>query len=207
VDEHPEHELVGEALFLLGESHFRQESWREAAQALERLRRDSPEHQVMPKALFRLGIALVELERWAEAADALSELARRHPEFENRVEGELWRGKALAAQGKHTAARQAFERVIADDRGELAAEARLGLGALHEARDQLEEALSEYLKVALLYAHDDKVAEALFRAGSCLERLGDLEKASLQYRELLDEHEDSPFAERARERLRALRSQ
>ncbi len=206
VAEHPKSELRGEALFLLGEARFRQEHWAEAAKALEELRRTNPEHEVMPKALFRLGVALEHAQDHAGAESVLTELARRFPEFENRIEAELWRGKALAAQKKARAARQAFERVVAEDRGELAAGARLGLGALHEEEGRTEEALSEYLKVAVLYAHEERVAEALLRAGLCLERLGNVEKAAAQYRELIEKHRESPFAKSAEERLKALRA-
>ena len=87
------------------------------------------------------------------------------PEFENAVEAELWRGRALAARKKTRGARQAFERVIALDRGVLAARARLGLGHMSRDEGDLDEALSQYLKVAFLYAHEAEVSEALYHAG------------------------------------------
>ena len=204
VTEHPTSDLRGEGLFLLGETRFRQERWREAAEPLETLRRELPRHEVLPKALFRLGLALGHAEEWAAAEAVLSDLARRAPQFENLLEAELWRARALAAQGKARAARQAFERVAAEDRGELAADAHLGLGRLDEAEERFEDALAEYLKVAVLYGHAEKVAEGLYRAGLCLERLGDVEKAVAQYREVLADHRESPFAALARERLDAI---
>ena len=115
-------------------------------------------------------------------------------------------GRALAAQRKRRAARQAFERVVADDRGELAAQARLGIGLLLENEGRTDEALSEYLKVAFLYAHDEEVAEALFRAGTCLEALGDADKALEQYEEILSKHPRANYAREAKARADELRS-
>jgi len=95
--------------------------------------------------------------------------------------------------------------VLGLDKGQLAARARLALGALLEQEGRIEEALSEYLKVALLYAHDEEVAEALFRAGTCLEQQGNTEPAQKQYREVLAEHPQAGFAAQAKERLQTLK--
>ena len=92
--------------------------------------------------------------------------------------------------------------MISLDKGELAAAARIGLGKLFEGEDRDEEALAEYLKVAVLYAHEASVAEALLRAGGCLERLDDPERAAKQYQEILAKYPNSSFADAAREALR-----
>ncbi len=202
-ERHPASELYGEALFLQGEMLFRQGDHERAAQCFQRLLGELPKHEVLPKALFRGGICLAHLERFAEAESALSDLARRFPEFENGVEAELWRGRALAAQAKDRSARQVFARVIASDGGVLAARARLGLGRLSLAAGDVEAALSEFLKVALLYAHDEEVAEALLLAGECLEAKGDVPKAHEQYREIVKEYPDSSSAAEAQRRLGA----
>ncbi len=197
----PKHEFFGEALFLLGETRFRQERFEEAVSVLERLRREVPRHAVLPKGLFRLGLALGKLERWSDCEAVLTELARNGYDFPNLAEAELWRGRALVAQKKLRPARAALERVVSLDSGELAAQARLALAGLSEAEGRREEALSEYLKVALLYAHEESVAEALYRAGLCLEELGRPDQAAARWREVVDEHPRSRFAGEARERL------
>jgi len=201
--EHAASELAPEAGFLAAECAWRagevEDAARQLAAALPAAR-----GELRARVLFRAGLAAGQLERWAECEAALAELARDFPQFPNLAEGELWRGRALLAQQKTRPARAAFERTLALDQGELAAGARLGLGRLLAAEGKQEEALSEYLKVALLYAHEASVAEALYRAGETLEALGDPAKAAARYRELVAEHARSPFAERARERLRVL---
>jgi TolA-binding protein len=201
-----ESEFFGEALFLLGEARFRQERYADCVVALERLRREVPRHATATKALFRLGLALGKLGRWGECEAALAELARAAPDFPNLAEAELWRGRALVAQEKGRSARAALERVVALDQGELAAQARLALAGLLESEGKVEEALSEYLKVSLLYAHEESVAEALLSAGRCLEHLGRTEQAAARWRELVEQHASSRFAADARVRLAALRS-
>jgi len=201
VDAHAESELFGEALYLLGEAHWRAGAFEAALAPLERLLEAEPSHAVAPKALFRLGLARGELGRWAASERALAELARRFPDFENGLEGELARGRALAALERPREARQAFERVVARDDGQLAARARLGIGGLAQDAGDFDAALSEFLKVALLYAHDEEVAEATYRAGEALWELGDRERAVRQWREVVASHPDARFAKTARERL------
>lgn len=199
-------DLYGESLFLLGETRFRAQNYQGALEPLATLRSKLPAHEVMPKALFRLGTAYCKVEQWAAAESALADLLRRFPEFPNRLESQLWRGRALAAQKNRRAARSAFEGVINNDRGTLAAQARLELGHLHLDSEDVDQALSEFLKVAVLYAGESEVTEGLFMAGRCLELLGDRDRARGQYQEIVDKYPKSAFADQAREKLRELGS-
>jgi TolA-binding protein len=144
------------------------------------------------------------MERWTEAEAALTELAREHGDFENLSEAELWRGRACAAGGRARPARQAFERVVKLGPADLAAHARVGLARLLEAERDYEGALSEALKIAILYADPEAVATALLLAGGCLERLDEPERAAEQYRELVDRFPKQDAAAEARARLSTL---
>ncbi|MFQ5748628.1 MAG: tol-pal system YbgF family protein, partial [Planctomycetota bacterium] len=204
VERFPKSELYGECLFLRGEAWFQAGRLEEAVVDLARLRTELPKHEVIPKDLFRLGIALCRLERWEEADAALSELSRNFPDFENGVEGELWRGRALAALGRPRGALQAFDAVLAKDNGVLAARAHLEVGKLDFDAGSLDEALSEFLKVAVLYSNEAEVSEALYRAGGCLEKMGDSDRAVAQYREVLQKYPKTEYAAPSRERLKQL---
>jgi len=204
--DHSDSPLFGESLFLEGEMLYRLGRFAEAVSPLERLRREVPGHEVLPKALFRLGLARGQTEEWQAAEEALTELVRRSPQFENLAEAELWRGRALAARQNARSARQAFDRVIALDRGVLAARARIELGRLHYTAGEPEKALSEFLKVAVLYGSEAEVSESLYLAGLCLEKIGDHGRARGQYQELVQKYPRSVFAEPARERLEELKA-
>jgi len=92
-------------------------------------------------------------------------------------------------------------RVVARDKTVLAARARLEIGRLALEAGSAEEALAEFLKVALLFADSEEVSEALYLAGSALERMGDRDKAEAQYRELIEKHPKTEAAARAQQRL------
>lgn len=201
VAEHPHSALVGESLFLAGEACFRLGQFEQAAQRCRRVLSEHPRHEVGARARFRLGLSLAQLEQWQGASDALADLARRHSDFANLLEAELWRGRALAALGNGRAARAALERVVEQDRGVLSARARLELGHMHQAAGDTEHALSEYLKVAVLHASEDEVAQALLLAGDCLSTLGRADAATDRWRELLQRTPQHTLAADARRRL------
>lgn len=204
--DHADSPLHGEALFLLGETRFRAGDLEGALAPLRQVLSDHRGHAVSAKTRFRLGLALAQLERWREAEPVLDDLARLHTDFPNRLEAELWRGRSLAAQGNDRQARSALGRVVAEDGGVLSARARIELGRLDMAAGATHEALGEFLKVAVLYAHDAEVAEALVLAGQCLETQGDAARAADRYREVLDQHPEAPAAQTARARLDHLTS-
>ncbi|MBK7877451.1 MAG: tetratricopeptide repeat protein [Planctomycetes bacterium] len=200
----PQHELVHESLFLLGEARYRQDDWPAAVEALERVRREAPRHAVLPKVLFRLGLAQGRQEHWKECAETLAELVKRAPEFPNLAEAELWRGRARGALGDARGARAAFDRVLALDKGLLSAAAHLEIGRLYFDAGDEDGALSEFLKVAVLYAGDDEVCEALVLAGQVLEAQGKPAEAAKQYREAREKHPKARYAAEAARRLAEL---
>jgi len=205
VTDHEGHALHGESTFLYGECLFRLGQYDKAAEQFLALKSKQPLHQIMAKNLFRLGMAQFQLEQFAEADATLTELTTKYPEFGNVTEGELWRGRSLAALGKRRAAQQAFERVLARDKGVLSARAYLGVGKLQLEAEETEEALSSFLKVAVLYGTEAEVSEALYYAGLCLEQQGDTTRAAQQYNEILTRYPKGAWAAQAGERLKAIR--
>jgi len=201
IEEQPDCALAGESRFLLGEAYFRQGQWDDAVASLETMRKTARGHAALPKALFRLGVAYGELEDWDASNRILSELAQNHAGFEHLIEAELWRGRALCQLGRERPARAALGRVLEGDKGVFSARARLELGQLALTREDHDGALSEFLKVAVLYAYEDEVSEALFRAGGVLEYQGQNETARRQYDELISRFPKNRFAELARVRV------
>jgi len=126
---------------------------------------------------------------------------KREPHFENLAEAELARGRACAELGRARAARQALARVlsVAGD-SVLGARAHLALGGLALAERDREGALAEYLKVAVLYAAEDEVAEALYRAGDVLAAQGKTAQAEDRWREAAA-HSNTEYGALAARRL------
>lgn len=204
-------ELWGESLFLAGECRYRAGDRERCVANLSRFRKEVPRHAVRAKALFRLGIASGELEQPKLAADSLTELLKSFPEFENNVQAQLEQGRALVKLKQPRAARASFDAVLAASQGStesavLAARARIEIGRmLFDAGDH-EEALSQFLKVSLLYGDGEEVREATLLAGVCLEKKGDRDLAIAQYRKLAKEAPESRQGRTAAQRLREMKA-
>jgi TolA-binding protein len=101
-------------------------------------------------------------------------------------------------------AESAFERTLALDKGALSARAHLELGRMHFAAKAYDPALSEFLKVAVLYDLPEETGQALLEAGRTLEAQGDAARAIEQYREVVGKYAQSSAAPAAERRLREL---
>ena len=75
------------------------------------------------------------------------------------------------------------------------------IGKLYQEAGEHENALAEYLKVALLYAHEGEVAEALYKSGRVLEQQNRPDQARARYEEAREKGGEAPFAVAARQRL------
>jgi tetratricopeptide (TPR) repeat protein len=77
---------------------------------------------------------------------------------------------------------------------------------MHLAAKELDPALSEFLKVAVLYDLPEETGQALLGAGQALEAQGDVARAIAQYKEVVEKHGQSSAAPPARQRLRELQA-
>ena len=111
----------------------------------------------------------------------------------------VWTTSAHHAQWGLLLARTDWD--LPKHRGLLAARAHLGLGSCCLAANDYDEALPQYLKVAMIYESEEEVAEALWQAGRCLESLEDPQRAAARYRELIEKHPAHPLAQRAKDQL------
>jgi tetratricopeptide (TPR) repeat protein len=204
----PGHVLAGETQFLLGEALARAGRTAEAMAALETQLAAHPRHAVRAKALFRLGGLALAAGQPQRAAEVLAELVRDQPQFEARIEAECLRGTALAQLGQGRAARACFERVLEwDGAGGLpspfTARARLALGRLSRDEGDLDGALSEFLKVAVLAADPEAVAEALWWSSEVLAEQGHAAQARARLEEAAARHPATVYGARAAEELAA----
>jgi len=201
VAQYPDNTFAGEASFLQGEALFRSGEFDQAIAPLRHVVQAHPKHAVLPKALFRLGLALAHTQSWQKAQVHLATLIQRFPDFPSRDEAQLWRGRALVEMGNLRAARSSFRAVTERNDGVLSARAHIGLGKLSMSEGNLEDALSSFLKVSVLYSHSEEVGEALFLAGSVLEKQGKPQRARAQYQELIERAPKCLHAKQARQRL------
>jgi len=198
----PKSPLRGESLFLAGECLRLAGRPKEAEKSYRTLLREYPDHELVERAHLGLGLSLVDARAWADAVPVLSEHRERYPESERLFEVDFRLGKSLQELGRYPSAIQAFRRVTSGFRGETAARAQFEIGECLFAQRDFEGALSEYLKVRYLYAHEEWVAASLFRCGQCFEKLEQTDRAAATFKELMEKYPQSEWSREAAKSVR-----
>jgi tol-pal system protein YbgF len=114
-------------------------------------------------------------------------------------------GYTLFHQQRYREAEERFRRYLAlYPATELADNALFWIGESHYARSDYAAALEAFSATVERYPQGNKVADALLKAGKCLEALGRVEQARQTYHEVTDRFPSAAAAVIARERLAAL---
>ncbi len=148
------------------------------------------------------GVGLKEWSKVLEQADALRPtLAATNP-----ILGELdfARGQALKGLGRLDDARAAFRLAAARKTGDLPAQAQLLVGETFFLQEKFHEALSELLKVDILYNSPRWQAAALLEAGKVYERIDQPAEAAETYDRLESRFPREEAAAEAKTRKAAL---
>jgi len=85
LDQHSDHELVGAALYWLGETHYVRQDYREAAFAFVDVYSKYPDSNKAPDSLLKLGMSLQALGSSAEACTAFATLQSDYPDARRAV--------------------------------------------------------------------------------------------------------------------------
>lgn len=220
LQEHPETEIGETELLWLGSFFLQHDDFGRGHAVFQALLQQQPEKDLAAVALYYDAEALRgraersgEEADWRRAAGAFRRLVEEDA-AEFRSLGYFGLGKSLRHLGQLEEAEAAFDRVSFPSEDPMRAGLLMELGRLAEAQGEDREAIRHFMKVGLLYDEPQLAGEALYRAGRICERLGDLDRASTCYGELVSDEpgtygarygETSTWSERARERLELVR--
>ena len=207
-----EGELASEARFFAGECLFRQEKYSAASEHYAGLLDTDAEHERGQLARLHHGQSLVRSDRPAEASTVLREYLRRAglPDSDvskgDLARGNLWLGKALQQDEQYEAAEQAFREVTVLTESELSAEAQFRIGESRMSRGLTTDAVDAFVKLSILYGHEEWVQRGLSSGGDCYVQLKQPQKAVKLYEELIRRFPESSLAKSAQSKLERIRS-
>ena len=116
------------------------------------------------------------------------------------------RAYALYHQGRYAESETAFTGYLdAFATNDLSDNAVYWIGECRLARSDWNGALRSFQEAVERFPTGNKVPDALYKAGQALERLGDLDAARASYEMVVERFPETGAAERAAERLSALR--
>lgn len=201
IRKYPEVSLNAETYVWLGDQLYQSGDWENAIAVygafIERIPGDG-QHAL---AWFRTGESYAALENPDRAIAAFGHVAETAPKSALAADAQLKIARQLEKDGQIDKAVALYEESADANNGESAARARFKLGEIYEARGDFETAAKHFMRVAILFLHEELSPESLLRAASCYSKLDDTEKASQTFDELIREFPDSAQAASARELL------
>jgi TolA-binding protein len=203
LNRYPEGTLAGDAAFMEAECLFKQEQWKEALAAFERIG-DQGNEEFEVLRLLHAAQAAAQLKQWAKSLELLGRFTERFPDSPQRAEAFYEQGWAQQNLDQEDEAIKLYEKAIGATDGETAARAQFMIGEIQFARKEHKAAVKSYFKVMYGYSYPTWQAEATFEAARCFEVLEKPDQAVELYRELVEKFPDSPRVPPAQKRLEEL---
>ncbi|MDX9975528.1 MAG: tetratricopeptide repeat protein, partial [FCB group bacterium] len=197
---------VGEKIYAwVGQRMYDAKKWEEASLAFAALLKQHPDYTNADAVRLQLGLAKEAAGKHDEALAAFEELAQ-NPESPYAAQAKFHLAKAYDAKMESDKAAGLYEEIANTNSGDLAAEARFRLGELAEAKDDPKAASEHYMRVAILFLHEQLTPESLWRAGQCFEKLESIGEARKVYQELVATYPESEPSAKAQDRLAQLKA-
>lgn len=200
---YPNGTLAQDAAFMQAEAQFKQGKYKEALAAYLKVKTpQGADFGVL--SLLHAGQAAAQLKQWEQSLTLLDSAVAKFPETPYLPEINYERGWAQFNLTKVDEAIKLFEQVTQQTDREVAARARYMIGEILMDQKKYEEAISNFIKAAYVYAYPEWQARAHFGAGRCFEVLKKLDQARQSYQEVVSKFGQSEEAPLAKERLKAL---
>jgi TolA-binding protein len=196
VADYPSGSLVGPGRFLAAESLYRLGDFQNALPLFVQVA-DAKVERYDAQALYRAGSCAGKLNNWPESQKHFAALIAQFADFPQLSEARYGLGLALQNQQKLPEARQLYEQVTAETETETAAKARFMVGEIDFAEKKYEDAVENYLQVAVGYPYEEWQALARFEAGRCFIELGKKDQARSSLQAVVDQFPNHPKAKDA----------
>lgn len=202
--EFPKVNLNEDSYAWVGEKCFDGQKWDQAALAFKSLLAAKPDYPNPERVRMKIAQCIEASGKTKEAMDAYLAVVNAAPKSATAIEARFRIAQMQEKAGKKEEAFKLFEQVANTDTGDTAARARFHLGELYEAKNDFDAAARSYMRVAILFLHEELSPESLLRAGQCFEKAGSAEQARKSYEELIRDYPNSGQAANAKQALAKL---
>ncbi|MFO7974602.1 MAG: tetratricopeptide repeat protein, partial [Candidatus Hydrogenedentota bacterium] len=201
ITEFPDTELNEKSYLWTAEQLFDAKKYDQSATVLDALLEAMPEYASPNRVRFRIAECRELAGKNEEALHLYQNIVEQAPKSGEAVEACFRMGKLYEALKQPEKAFEMYQQAANTNTGDTAAQARFRIGELQEAEGEYEAAARSYMRVAILFLHEELSPESLWRAGRCYEEVNALEQAKKAYSEAVAEFPDTEQAKKAKERL------
>jgi cellulose synthase operon protein C len=204
MSDYPAVPLNEESYIWTGQYYFEKDAWEKAAKAYQSLLARLPDYPYPERVRFRIAECRENAGKPEEALALYRAVTEAVPGSAKAVDAHYHMARILETQEKLEEAMGCYEAAAGANTGETAARARFRLGELYEAEKAWDKAARSYMRVAILFLHEDLSPRSLWRAGICYEKAGSPDRARKAREEIISDYPESDYAAKVRESLKAL---
>ena len=202
--EFPKVSLNEETYAWVGQRFFDEQKWEDAAIAFNALLNANPNYPNPERVRFKIAECRAAAGKIDEAMKEFKAVVDAAPGSGTAVDAMYRMGKLNEERKKPEEAFRLYEDAANANTGDTAARARFRLGELYEEKGNFDAAARSYMRIAILFLHEELSPEALLRAGQCFEKAGSREQARKSYEELIRDYGNSEQAAKAKAALTQL---
>jgi len=177
IDRCPDSEFTAEAHYLAGLILQKQDKHRDAIARFRKALAAKPSAEYRERSLVQIGQSQQALGKWADALKTYQTAIEEFPQGKLHLDATYGVGLASQHLGAYKDAEEAFAKVIAATKTELAARAQYGLGEIEFLQGNYKEAIAKLLAVEITYAYDTWRAASMLKVMECHLKLGNAERA------------------------------
>lgn len=200
----PQSDLRASAMLIRGESLSRLGRHSDAAKSLRAVVDGFADTDSCGPAMLRLGECESALQRWGSAEEVFGSYLKRFKDSELAYQAEFGVAWAEENQGRYDEAIQGYRELVQTHEGATAARAQFQIGECLYAKREFERAITEYLRVDILFESTQWTPAALYEAARCFEELGQADRARQHYGDVVERFAESSWSGLATERLGAM---
>ncbi len=204
--EYPDVSLNEDAFAWAGQRFFDQEKWDESARAFTALLVAVKGYPNPERVRFKIAECAEQSGDADKALERYQAVVEAAPGSTTAVEATFRMAQLHESREEMERASELYESAANTNNGDVAARARFRLGEIQEGREEYDLAARSFMRVAILFLHEELSPKALWRAGQCFEKAGANERARKAYDEILSDYPESAPAAEAKEALGKLQA-
>ena len=207
IENYPNSSLVQDAYMAIGLANWRVEKYSEAVSALNKVWQNENASDLWQQTFKALITVYRDARFWDAAIRLTRDYIDRFPEAADKLDQQMNIGWFYLQLGQWEDAVRYYKPLLPIADAEREAEVQFYIGEAYMSNGEYRTAILEYLKVKVLGRKTklDWGVTALYKAGTCYEKLGEPENAARMYRKIIAERgETSNYGITAQKRLEAL---
>ena len=206
-DKYPGHEILPSVYVTLGTFYYRQKQYQNALLSFQKVLDDTQAKALWQQAMSNLEVTYRDLGLWEAAYSIVNRYLETFPFSDDLISKKLDAAQLLIRMREYDRAIERLSALLSQVNEDMRVEVQFYLGDAYFQQGDFQQAVLEFMKVKYLDPGGglDWSVTAIYNAGKCYEKLGNLNEARNMYNEIIQRWgADSDYGRGAQQRIEFL---